>query len=172
MAALLAVAAFLLVPSMAGGQNRLEVQDPRDGTPPLDVKEVDSNIEKGGLRFTVVTWSRWSTRAIVDRAYVVVHLDPRTGRRYYVLLRSDRRRMVAILYRKGRAARLGRLKAWRADRRSASVLIPAKKLKLGPAGSQYAWRVQTLVTRERRCARVCFDDAPDGGDAVATVPAG
>jgi hypothetical protein len=151
--------------------SRLEIQDPREGGAPLDIKEVDSGLERQALRFTILTWSSWRTRSILDRGYLLVHLDPRSGRRYYILLRSNRRQMVGILFRKGgrRDARVGSLKVWRADRGSVSVRVPAAKLKLETAGAQYAWRVQAIVT-SRRCKQVCFDRAPDGGDAIDTVP--
>jgi hypothetical protein len=155
----------------AGQASRLEVQDPREGSAPLDIKEVDSGLERDALRFTIMTWSSWRTKAILDRGYLLVHLDPRSGRRYYVLLRSSRRRMVGILFRKGgrRDVPLGTLKVWRPNRAGVSVRVPARKLKLQTAGAQFAWRVQALVTGHR-CKRVCFDRAPDGGDAIDTVP--
>jgi hypothetical protein len=162
-----AAAALLRAPHAS----RLELQDPRDGGAPLDIKEVDAGLERGQLTFSVVTWSGWRTRSIVDRGYLVVHLDPRSGRRYYALLRSNRRRMIGILLRKraGDDARIATLKVWRANGRSVSVRIPAQKLKLGPPATQYAWRVQTLVTG-RSCKRVCFDRAPDDRDALDSVP--
>jgi hypothetical protein len=136
------------------------------------MKEVDAQLAGGELRFTVLTWSRWRTSSIVDRGYFVMHVDPRSGRRYYALVRSTRRRMIGILYRKGGShpARLATLKAWRNDRRSVSVRIPAHALKLETPGAQYAWRVQALVTT-RHCERVCFDLAPDRADAIDAVPA-
>jgi hypothetical protein len=175
-AALAVLAALLPAPAvsrsdLAPRSARLEIQDPREGRAPLDIKEVDSGLERQALRFTIVTWASWRTRAILDRGYLMVHLDPRSGRRYYVLLRSSGGRMVGILFRKGssRDARVETLKVWRSDRASVSVRVPARKLKLEPAGAQYAWRVQALVT-DSRCKRVCFDRAPDSGDALDTVP--
>jgi hypothetical protein len=151
---------------------RLEVQDPREGLGLLDIKEVDAGIERQALRFTIVTWSSWRTRSILDRGYLVLHLDPRSGRRYYVLLRSSGRRMAAALFRKSkrRDARVTTLRTWRADRGSVSVRVPVRRLRLERPGAQYAWRAQALLTG-RRCKRVCFDLAPDGGDAIDAVPA-
>jgi hypothetical protein len=79
--------------------------------------------------------------------------------------------MSAVLFRKQgrRDARAGRLKVWRSDRKSVSVRIPRSRLALPPPGGQYSWRVQSLTTGER-CKRVCFDLAPDAGDAVETIP--
>jgi hypothetical protein len=151
--------------------SRLEVADPKESRSRLDVREVDAGSTARDLVFTVLTWRRWRTSQIRDRGYLLIHLDPRTGSRYYVLVRSGGRAMSGVLFRKqaGRDTRAGRLKVWRSDRKSVSVRIPRGRLAFPAPGGQYSWRVQSLTTGER-CKRVCFDLAPDAVDAVDTVP--
>lgn len=150
--------------------SRLEVADPKESRSRLDVREVDAGSTAQDLVFTVVTWRRWRASQIRDRGYLLIHLDPRSGSRYYALVRSGGAVMSGELFRKqaGRDTRAGRLKVWRTDRKSVSVRIPRRRLALPPPGGQYSWRVQSLTTGER-CKRVCFDLAPDAGDAVETV---
>jgi len=160
-----------LVLPRAGAQQapRAAVQDPREGRPPLDLREVDFALERGALRFTLATWSRWRSRVLRDRAYLLVDLDPRALRRYRIVLRSNGRRMVAVLYRKqdGRDRALRRLHVWRRDRHSVSVRVPTGAVGLVAPGI-LAWRAQSLVTRAS-CPRVCFDLAPDDGDAQVVL---
>ena len=154
-----------------GHLSRLEVADPREGHSALDVSEVDARAGAKDLLFTVVTWRRWRTSPMRDRGYLLIHLDPRSGRRYYALLRSGGRAMSAVLFRKHgrRDRRAGELRVWRNDRRSVSVRVPRRRIGLPAPGGQYSWRVQTLNTQER-CKRVCFDHAPDAADALDTAP--
>jgi hypothetical protein len=148
---------------------RLEVVDPPDAKGPLDIREVDTQSNATALRFTVITRHRWKTRALAGRGYFVIHLDPRSGQRYYVLLRSGDGKMAGLLFRKrgGRDARVATLRAWRSDRTSVSVRVDSGALGLA-SGATLAWRAQTLFTA-RACKLVCFDRAPDAGDAVETL---
>jgi hypothetical protein len=100
-----------------------------------------------------------------------VDLDPHARRRYRVVIRATKRRLVGVLYgkRNGRDKPLRGVRVWRSDRRSVSVRVPARSLHLAAPG-RYAWRAQSLVTGSR-CPRVCFDRAPDTGDALVEVPA-
>jgi hypothetical protein len=173
----LALAAFVTLAlavslSAAGAQQvpRVAVQDPHEGQPLLDLREVDSSFEDDSVRFTFLTWGRWRAHALLDRAYLLADLDPQANARYRVVVRSTRRRLVGVLYRKrgGRDRPLRRLRVWRRDRSSVSVRVPAKALHLARPG-RYAWRAQSLVTG-RRCTRVCFDRAPDSGDALVELP--
>jgi hypothetical protein len=150
---------------------RVAIQDPRDGRAPLDLREVDSALEQGSIRFTFITWTRWRSGPLQDRGYLLVDVDAHSGRRYRIIVRSSGRRLTGLLYRKGggRERALRRLRTWRQDRRSVSVQVPAAAVGLAIPGS-YSWRAQTLLT-DRRCPRVCFDLVPDTGDEVVTVPA-
>jgi hypothetical protein len=170
--ALLAVGmAAALSVAVAQQPPRVAVQDADDRIPTLDLREVDSAFERDSVRFTLITWGRWRARALLDRAFLVVDLDPQTRRRYRVVIRGAKRRLVGGLYlkRNGRDKALRRLRVWRNDRRSVSVRVPARSLHLAAPG-RYAWRAQSLVTHSR-CPRVCFDRAPDRGDALVEVPA-
>jgi hypothetical protein len=168
-AALALVLAAVLSPA-AAQVPRVEVQDARDARWPLDLREVDASFERNSLRFTLVTWGRWRARAIHDRSFLVVDLDPRSTARYRVVLRSNGRRIIGALYRKrgGRDRPVRRLRVWRRDRSSVSVRVPAAAIRL-PSPGTYAWRAQSLVSG-RRCPRVCFDLAPDTGDAIGQIP--
>jgi hypothetical protein len=158
-------------PARAGAARLVLVDAVGDSAGLLDVREVDTQTGPDALRFTVITRPSWRRREVAGRGFVVIHLDPRAGRRYYALLRAGRRSMAGILFRKraGRDVRVGTLTVWRRDRVSVSVRIPAQKLGLA-AGQAYAWRAQTLFTG-RRCKRVCLDSVPDTADAVETLPA-
>jgi hypothetical protein len=164
------VLAALALPLAFAQEPRVEVQDARDASAPLDLREVDSALEANGLRFTLITWSPWRSRVLLDRAYLLLDLDPRTGRRFRILLRSIGRRLVGVLYRKrgGRDRPVRRLTVWRRNRTSVSVRVPARSVGLTAPG-QLAWRAQSLVTRSS-CPRVCFDRAPDQGDALVNLP--
>jgi hypothetical protein len=169
--ALLALGLALALSAMAQQPPRVAVQDANDRLPKLDLREVDSAFERDSVRFTFVTWGRWRARSLLDRAFLVVDLDPQTGTRYRVVVRATRRSLAGVLYRKrdGRDRPLRGLRVWRRDRRSVSVRVPARSLHLAAPG-RYAWRAQSLVTGSH-CARVCFDRAPDRGDALVEVPA-
>ena len=153
--------------------SRLEIADPKETRNRLDVREVDTGSTAQDLVFTVLTWRRWSAPQIRDSGYLLIHLDPRTERRYYALVRSSGRAMSGVLFRKqaGRDTRAGRLTVWRSDRKSVSVRIPRRRLALPAPGGQYAWRVQSVTTGQR-CKRVCFDWAPDAADVVETASSG
>ena len=167
---LLTLAASLPV-ATAQQPPRAAVQDANDGLPLLDLREVDSAFERDSVRFTFLTWGRWRSHALLDRAYLLVDLDPQTGNRYRVVVRSAPRRLVGVLYRKrgGRDRPVRRVRVWRRDRQSVSVRVPARSLGLAAPG-RYTWRAQTLVSG-KRCPRVCFDRAPDAGDALVEIPA-
>jgi hypothetical protein len=164
------VLAASLSPAAAQQGPRVAVQDAREGQPLLDLREVDSTFEGDSVRFTLLTWGRWRSRALLDRAYLFVDLDPQVKARYRVVVRATPRRLAGLLYLKrgGRDKPLRRVRVWRRDRSSVSVRVPARPLGLAAPGS-YAWRAQALVTG-KRCPRVCFDRAPDGGDALVGIP--
>jgi hypothetical protein len=150
----------------------MAIQDPRDGRAPLDLREVDSALERGSISFTFITWTRWRSRLLHDRGYLLLDIDAHSGRRYRIVVRSTGGRVAGLLYRKqgGRERPVRRVPTLRPNRRSVSVQVPAAVVGLAIPGS-YAWRAQTLLT-DRRCSRVCFDRAPDSGDAVLQVPPG
>jgi hypothetical protein len=152
---------------------RIEQVDPRDGARPLDVKEVDTQTDGTRSRFSILTWSRWRTHAIHDRAFLVIHLytRPGGGPDYAALLRSNGRHMRGILLRSSGARReraVGSFPVWRNDSRSVSLRLPLKKLG-PPQPGGYAWYVETIAT-SKRCKRVCFDRAPDQGAVPEPLP--
>jgi hypothetical protein len=171
-AGLLTLVMAATLPTAAAQQPpRVAVQDAKDGVPLLDLREVDSAFERDSVRFTFLTWGRWRSQALLDRAFLVADLDPQTKTRYRVVVRASRRGLVGVLYRKrgGRDKPVRRVRVWRRDRTSVSVRVPARTLGLAAPG-RYAWRAQSLVSGNR-CPRVCFDRAPDSGDALVELPA-
>jgi hypothetical protein len=157
------------VPLLAGADH-LDPDDPNDTRGPLDVKSVRSwgRARRPGWR--VITFARWSAERVWDRGFVMVFLDTRRSDRfdYYALVRSNGSKMRARLFRDRRRRRdrdLGPLAAWRPSRRSVSVRVPFRKLRVGDNRAFYRWQVQTLFTGSR-CRRVCFDVVPDRGPVL------
>jgi hypothetical protein len=175
-AAVAIAAAVLAYPAIGRdahpAQARLELIDGNDTASPLDVREVDGTASPAALTFSASTHARWRTRALSDRAFFVVHLDPRTGRRYIAVARVTRTGVAAVLLRKrsGHDVRVAAVRAWRPDQRSVSIRIPRRRLAVPAAGAAFAWRLQTLTTT-KRCPRVCIDSVPDRGDAAQTAAA-
>jgi hypothetical protein len=170
-AALAALAAVCAVaPRQAGALSR--VDDPKDSRRPLDIRQVESNADSRGVAFRIQTHGRWRTRSLRDRAYFVVYLDTiaTPGDDFYVLARSNGRRLRGALYRKrarGRDRRLSGVRVRRLGRRSIFFGVRLGRVQL-VLGRPYLWHAQTLAT-SRRCKRVCFDHAPNTG-AVQDVP--
>lgn len=129
----------------------------------LDVKHVDSFLETKQPVWKVVTISRWSTRKMWDRGFVVVYLDTFGAEPadYYALIRSVGARLRGTLFRN--AHKVARVEVWRKSRRSVSIRIPLDQLTLGEGRKFFRWRVVTLTDR---CRRTCFDRIPDDGALV------
>lgn len=157
----------------AAPASHVRVPDPRETDGVLDVRVVTAS---GAARVTwkIVTWDRWTTRSIRDRGYALVYLDTFGGARadYYALVRSVGSRLVASLWR-DRAerpdVRMGRLRVRRPGPASLTVTVSLERLNLPVSRLEYGWRVQTLLSGAR-CARVCFDRAPDQGFVAEPNP--
>jgi hypothetical protein len=141
----------------------------------LDVRRADKRFVRRPL-WRVVTWSRWGTRALRDRGYVLVHLDTFSTPRFdhFILVRSTGARMRAGLFadrvppRNDR--RLGAVPVWRPNRRSLSVRVPLRRLRVGSQRESYRWYVKTIFT-SRRCRRTCLDRVPDKGAVEESLEA-
>ncbi len=148
------------------------VTDRNDTKGPFDVRRVRVD----GMRrprYDVVTFPRWTTARVWDRSYGFVYFDTFGGEApdYYVMVRSDGRRMHARLYRdkaRKKDRMLGAVEAWRPGRRSFALRAPLRKMRFPEQRLVYHWWVLTLHTGPS-CKRVCFDRAPDTG--VVTEPA-
>lgn len=159
------ILALVVVPLFASARHG-GLTDLRDTDGLLDIKEV--RLHGGGARtWKVITFGRWGTDRVFDRGYALVNIDARGDEHFehYVLVRSVGTRMKAELFRNRRHKpdySLGSLKVWRADRRSVSVRLPLRKLRIGAGRTFYRWYAQTLMTGNQ-CPRVCIDRAPDEG---------
>ena len=168
------VASASLVPLFAD-VSRTEIGDPNDARGLLDVSSVT-----GGRpmrpRFRVRTYPRWTVKKLRDHGYVLVRLDTIPGRRfdYYVMARSNGKRMLGTLYRDRRVKRdyrMGSVRVTRPDRRGVTVRLRLGRLRWPKSRDHYRWYVQTLFTSDR-CRQVCFDQAPDGAPVVQPRPGG
>jgi hypothetical protein len=164
-AAVVVVCVALAIPLLAAAR-RGALRDGNDTKGPLDIRRVRLIGETKPVWKTFMG-RRWTARRLRDRGFVLVFLDTFAGERadYYVLARSTGSRLQATLYR-DRAARgdrrVMRLDLWRRDRRSVSVRVPLRRLRVGAQRDRFDWYVQTLMS-SGRCRRVCFDRAPNRG---------
>jgi hypothetical protein len=164
----LVLTALVAPASAAGPAAHVEQQDADDTRSPLDMREVEATADSSGLTFTLVIFSAPS-KQVADRGFFVVAIEALSfGRSYAAVVRTSRRRISGVLFRRraGRDSRVGTLPVWHPDRRSVAFRIPPLVLTMPPEGVQ--WRAQSVFTG-RRCKRVCFDRVPDG--APATLPA-
>ncbi|MGH2695324.1 MAG: hypothetical protein ACRDJJ_11015 [Actinomycetota bacterium] len=158
-----------LAPLLAGATH-LDPDDANDARGPLDVESVRSFGVTRRPSWRVITFAKWTAKRVWDKGFVLVFLDTFGDDRldYYALVRSNGSRMRARLFRDRRRKRdrdLGRLRAWRRGRRSVSVRVPFRRLRVGGNRPFYRWQVQTLFTG-RRCRRACFDLVPDRGPVL------
>ena len=159
------ILALVAVPWLASAEHA-NLGDPQDTNGLLDVKEVRLHGEKRPV-WKVITFPRWGTERIFDRGYALVNIDARGDAHfeYYALVRSVGGGMTAELFR-NRTSKpdysVSGLEVWRSDRKSVSVRIPLRKLRIGDQRTFYRWFVQTLMTGSR-CRRVCIDRAPNEG---------
>jgi hypothetical protein len=155
---------------LLAGANHLDPDDPNDVRGPLDVERVRSWGRPRRPGWRVVTFARWTPKRLWDKGFVLVLLDTVGDDRfeYYAFVRSNGSRMRARLFKdrlRRRDRDLGSLATWRPSRRSVSVRVPLRRLRVGNNRAFYRWQVQTLFTGSR-CRRVCFDLAPDRGPVV------
>lgn len=159
------VAAAIVAMSTAPASH-LRIPDSRDTNGALDVRAV-AVLGDRTVTWKVVTWTRWSTRSIRDRGFVLVYLDTFGDSRadYYALVRSTGARLEGSLWRDREArpdVRLGWLRVRRPGPASLEVVVSLSRLNMSPDRVEYGWRVQTLLSGAR-CPRVCFDHAPNAG---------
>ena len=84
--AALALVLALAVASASSQEPPMPVADGDDTRSALDLRAVNAAYEGADLTFTIATYGRWSRLAMVDRGFFAVHLDPRTGQRYFALV--------------------------------------------------------------------------------------
>lgn len=164
-AVLVMIALLVAIPWLASAKHA-ELQDGKDTTGLLDISRVRLHGQERPV-WKIITFARWGTERIFDRGYAIVNIDARGDGHfeYYALLRSVGGRMTGELFRNRKQKSdfsVGNVKVWRNDRKSVSVRIPLRKLRMDAERTYYRWFVQTLMTG-RNCPRVCIDRAPDEG---------
>jgi hypothetical protein len=163
LAVALAVVTAVALPVMA---SKLLVTDPNDTAGLLDVHEVRfHDLDGSPPSWTVITFNDWTPRSLWDRGYVLLDLDtlgtPDTD--YYVLVRADRDRLRASMWRRRVDAvdiRLFPVAVSRRDGNGVEVWVPLGRLTVGVHRDLYRWSVVTLFTGGE-CHRPCLDRAPD-----------
>ncbi|MEO8292997.1 MAG: hypothetical protein ABI635_07630 [Actinomycetota bacterium] len=163
--ATLAVLAGIALPVLA---SRLLITDPNDTAGLLDVHEVKfRDLDGTPPSWTVITFNDWTVRQLWDRGYVLVNLDTRRSPEvdYYALVRSDRDRLRASMWRRRVDAPdlwLFALSVGRRQQDGLEVWIPLRRLSFGADRTLYRWSVTTLFT-DGPCSGTCVDLAPDTG---------
>ncbi|HEX2196145.1 MAG TPA: hypothetical protein VHJ76_04390 [Actinomycetota bacterium] len=149
------------------------VTDGNDTKGPFDVRRVKvAGTRKP--RYDVVTFSRWTAARAWDRSFALLYFDTFGGDApdYYVMVRSDGRRMRGRLYRdkaRKKDRPLAFVKTWKPGKRSFAARVPLRKMKFPEQRLVYHWWVLTLHTG-RKCKKVCFDRAPDSGKVTEPAP--
>lgn len=162
-AASLAVVAAVALPVLA---SQLLVSDANDTPGLLDVHEVRlRDLDGTPPSWTVITFNDWTPRSLWDRGYVLVNLDTRRSPEidYYALVRADRDRLLAGMWRRRVDAPDRRLFSVPVRRRGDNglrVWVPLGRLTVGAHRTVYRWSVTTLFS-EGVCRRTCVDLAPD-----------
>ena len=157
------VGAVAFLPWLAGAEPE-SFKDPNDTKGRMDVKRV----EVGGndrVRYTIVTFPKWKTSAVRDRAFVVIHFDTFGNDRfdYYALIGSNGSKVTGALWRDRRNKsdrKVATLSPWRPGLRSVGVRIPITRMRWPETRDFYKWRVQTLFSG-KECRSVCFDLVPN-----------
>ncbi len=112
-----------------------------------------------------------------DEGYGLVYFDTFGTKRfdYYALVRSDGYHLEATLWRdrkRKRDVRVSKLHVARADRRSFTVTVPLRKMKIPRSRRSYRWYVETIAVDDGACPRSCLDRAPNRGAVAEPVPGG
>jgi hypothetical protein len=144
-------------------------QDRKDGNDVkgrLDIRSVKTFGQTRKPGWKIITSSRSTATALRDRGFFLIFLDTFDDGRfdYYALISSNGSTIKGKLWR-DRANRpdrkVGKLRAWRADKSSVSVQVPLSMMNLGgKARLTYRWFAKTLFTG-KRCHRVCIDRTPN-----------
>jgi hypothetical protein len=168
---ILAVVAGLALPVLAALV--VAVDDPADTRGRLDVHEVRFDDTSDALpAWTVITFDEWTVRQIWDRGNVLLHLDTIASPDpdYFVLVRADRNRVVATLWRDRETDRkLFSVPVSKRGSRGVEVEVPLRKLTIGAGRTLYRWYVTTLFTGGH-CHQPCIDEAPDATMVEQPLP--
>jgi hypothetical protein len=162
LAAVLTVLAAVAVPVLAS----IFITDPNDTAGLLDVHEVRlQDLDGTRPSWTVITINDWTARSLWDRGYVLVNLDTigTPDPDYYVMVRSDRDRLVGSVWRRRVDApdlRLFPAAVRRRGHNGVEVWVRLARLTIGVHRTVYRWSVTTLFTGGA-CHRTCVDRAPD-----------
>jgi hypothetical protein len=151
--------------ALSAGAHDTDLRDPNDTRGKLDVREVLLGHEPGPPRWTVITFARWSIPEMWDRGYVEVLLDTKGDDRaeYYILVRSNRKKLEGTLWRLvavGPDPYLGAVAVDRRSLKSVTVEVGLWRLTFGGQRDFYRWWIHTVYTSEI-CRRTCHDRAPN-----------
>lgn len=150
---------------LAASARHIDLRDSNDARGPLDVARVQ--VKRGSPpSWRITTHPRWKVKPLWDRGFLLVFVDSVGGDRadYYVLVRAERNKLKAILYRDRLNKRDYKIRTVKADHPAKDVItvgVPLGAMRRRTSGA-YAWYVESLLTGDR-CRRVCFDRAPDSG---------
>jgi hypothetical protein len=172
----LSLTVVVVAVALNASANHIDVTDPNDSPGRLDISRVQV---VGTIRRPIwkeTTFREWSNRHIYERGFLLVFLDTfGTNQRpdYYALIHSVGTRLTAELFRdrqNKRDFRVSFLDVWRADRRSASVRVPLRKLRFGEQRVEYTWFARTVYSGFQECSNICFDSAPNGQPIIEPRP--
>ncbi|HYH27517.1 MAG TPA: calcium-binding protein [Actinomycetota bacterium] len=142
---------------------------PRDGDDTrgfLDVGQVQARFGNR-VEFRIYLRNNVRRRQMWDSGYALVHLDTAgsSAYDYYAMVRANRRRFRAALWRHGRI--VAHLPLWRSARNNFSFYLPLSYMSRGSGRAYYRWRVQTMTDR---CWGWCWDLVTNEGGLAQPYP--
>ena len=174
---LAAIAIALSVPLFFAGfdatARHVRVSDDNTTNGLLDIR-LTRNSGDQAASIWIVTYKRWTLDTMWDKGYLLAWFETRADARYdyYVLARSDGRRMRGTLYRDDRSSKdkpIADVTVWRSGKRTVRMRVPLKLMDFSAARLTYHWYAQTLFTG-RLCRAVCLDRAPNSGGVEEPIP--
>jgi hypothetical protein len=150
------------------------VTDANDSPGILDIKRVDSfGLVRPARR--IITYKPWTANAIYDEGNFLIFYDTALDERfdYYVMVRSNGRKMEGILWRDYKKAPdeiVGDAQVWRPNLRAVVARISLNQLWISKGRENYRWMVQSLKWDGPSCINVCFDRAPENNVVVEPLP--
>lgn len=142
-------------------------EDAADTSGSLDLRRVQTSFGAQDSVWKLVSYSRWGSRALWDRGYLLVLLDTAGDIRedYLILVRSNGRRIIATLFWGG--VKVTNLPVWRDGRWSVSVRLPMSRLSV--SRGFFRWRAATQYGQNPCRRDWCVDGAPDDAWLIQPV---
>ncbi|MQB01616.1 MAG: hypothetical protein GEU78_15225 [Actinobacteria bacterium] len=164
---------MLLVMPMTVRATHQDLTDGRDTKGRLDIRKVWTWGPHANTGFRIGTFRSWTPKFIWDRGFFVVNVDTFGTSRfdYYVLIRSNGRRMKGLLFR-DRAERrdyvIRKVRVWRPDSKSVNFRFPWGDVRFPKRRRHFRWSAQSLFSSDA-CPSVCIDRVPNKGTVMTTV---